>query len=335
MNKGSLDALSFKPQMVSLGQNYLLLGTDAWQSDYVLRIIQSELKQQQDIETINLYGDDIQRTELGEVLDTYSIFASSKLIVIRNAEMLKAADQQALTAYFKDTSEIQSLVLHASKIDKRLSVWKAVRQSSLEIVCDPPRSHYDLQKWLDFVLKQKGKQMDASARSAFLARVELDYAIAYNELEKLLLMSKDRYSVGAKDVERSLGTSRVGTMIDFYRALGRRDLPECLKTINRMLDSDWEGLQVFFQFNKFYNSIHNILALKANKISDTEIANKHLGDLFPTQRQEFIQFSKSYTLKQMRCIIRILLETDSQFKLSMSTPHTLLELCAIRIMDCK
>lgn len=335
MNKGSLDALSFKPQMVSLGQNYLLLGTDAWQSDYVLRIIQSELKQQQDIETINLYGDDIQRNELGEVLDTYSIFASSKLIVIRNAEMLKAADQQALTAYFKDTSEIQSLVLHASKIDKRLSVWKAVRQGSLEIVCDPPRSHYDLQKWLDFVLKQKGKQMDASARSAFLARVELDYAIAYNELEKLLLMSKDRYSVSAKDVERSLGTSRVGTMIDFYRALGRRDLPECLKTINRMLDSDWEGLQVFFQFNKFYNSIHNILALKANKISDTEIANKHLGDLFPTQRQEFIQFSKSYTLMQMRCIMRILLETDSQFKLSMSTPHTLLELCAIRIMDCK
>jgi hypothetical protein len=33
--------------------------------------------------------------------------------------------------------------------------------------------------------------------------------------------------------------------------------------------------------------------------------------------------------------MKILLETDSQFKLSMSTAHTLLELCAIKIMDCK
>lgn len=335
MNKGSLDAFSFKPQMVSLGQNYLLVGTDSWQADYVLKMIQSGLKLQQDIETINLYGDDIQRNELSEVLDTYSIFASSKLIVIRNAEMLKAADQQALAAYFKDPSETQSIVINASKVDKRFSAWKAIRQGSLEVICNPPRSHYDIQKWLDFVLREKGKRMDSSARSAFLARVELDYAIAANELEKLLLMAKDRQSVSAKDVERSLGTSRVGTMIDFYRALGRRDLPECLSTINRMLDSDWEGLQVFYQFNKFYNSIHNILALKANKISDSEIANKHLYDLFPTQRQEFIQFAKNYSLKQMRCIMKILLETDSQFKLSMSTANTLLELCAIRIMDCK
>lgn len=335
MSDATIEALTFKPQMVSLGQNYLLLGSDAWLVQHVLNIIQAQLKMQQEIETINLYADDIQRAELSDVLDTYSIFASSKLIIIRNAEMLRKADLETLASYFKNSSDMQSLVINTSKMDKRMSVWKAIHQGSLQISCNPPRSHYDIQKWLDFVLKNKSKQMDAAAKSMFLARVELDYATAYNELEKLLLIAKERKSVSAQDVQRSLGTSRVGTMIDFYRALGRRNLTECLKTINRMLDSDWEGLQVFFQFNKFYNSIHNILALKANKISDNEIIGRHLNDLFPTQRQEFLQFSRNYSLKQMRCIMKILLETDSQFKLSMSTSHILLELCAIKIMACK
>lgn len=335
MSQTSIDALAFCSDMIKLGKNYLLLGTDLWMIDHVLRMIQSGLKKRHDLETINLYADDLDKTELSEVLDTYSIFASSKLVVLRNAEQLNSQEQQVLGSYFKDPSELQSLIIVAMKVDGRLSSWKAVSQASVQISCDPPRSHYDLQKWLDFVLKQSDKQMDSQAKRIFLSRVELDYATAYNELQKLFLLVNERKTVSEKDVQRSLGTSRVGTMIDFYRALGKRNLAECLNTIGRMLDSDWEGLQVFFLFTKFYNTIHHILALKANQTSESEISSRHLAELFPSQRQEYIGFAKNYTLKQMRCIMRVLLEIDSQFKLSAAPSHTLLELCAIRIMGCR
>jgi len=331
----SISALDFKPSQIGMGICWLLLGTDAWLIDSVLDPIRSELKKQHGVDIVHIYGDEIKAPQLNDVLDTLSIFSTQKLVILRNAAALANPELQALARYVANPSDSQSLVIIHTRPDLKAAAWKPIRQACLEIKCDPPRSAWALKPWLEANLSKADRKMDPQAAEMFLARVELDYASAYNELQKLFLLSGANQRISAKDVNRSVGTSRVGTMADFYRALGKRDLKATLITVQRMLDSEWEALQVFFQFCKFYSQIHKILALRKQHVSPAEISAKHLPELYPDQRKEFLNFSAAYSISSIRAINSVLLETDSALKLSVASPATLLELCAIRIMQCR
>ncbi|MDD3869857.1 MAG: hypothetical protein PHN58_05355 [Candidatus Cloacimonetes bacterium] len=103
--------------------------------------------------------------------------------------------------------------------------------------------------------------------------------------------------------------------------------------MEKMLNANWEFLQIFFQFTKFYNNIWHILLLKKAHISDNEIVSKHLSDIYPNQRKEFLELSRSYNLASLEKIFTILLETDQQFKLSVADSQILLITCLIRVME--
>ena len=177
------------------------------------------------------------------------------------------------------------------------------------------------------------KTMTIKAIEEFINRIELDYYYAANELNKLDLLTTGRNRITEEDVMKSLGTTRTGTLIDFYRALGKKQEKQAIEALEKMLNANWEFLQIFFQFTKFYNNIWHILLLKKAHISDNEIVSKHLSDIYPNQRKEFLELSRSYNLASLEKIFTILLETDQQFKLSVADSQILLITCLIRVME--
>jgi DNA polymerase-3 subunit delta len=325
----ALEISSLKPR---LGDNFLILGPDAFLADLATDHIRKELKKQDDVDLVIVYGDDISPAGLNDLLDTYSIFSSAKLILLRKADALEKQHLEPLATYFQDPSPQQSLVIAAEKIDARIGSWKKVRDACQAITCDSPKHSGILRPWLDKALQQLGKTMSFDAKQAFLDQVELDYANANNELQKLAILAGDKKMITGQDVARALGTSRVGTQISFYRALGNRQINEALELMDRMLASELKGLQVLFQIIRFFNSIYNILLLKAAHISAAEISSKHMSDFFQDQRKEYLGFSLNFTLEQMNMIFSILLETDAALKLSLGSDAILLTNCIIRIM---
>lgn len=331
----AIAALEFTPNLIKIGQNYLLNGTDAWLIDYVTDPIRNTLKKQYDVDVVNIYGDEIKVAELNDILDAYSLFAPQKLVVLRNAESLKKKELEALANYVASPSDSQSLIIINAKVDGLLKGWKMIRKHSLEITCPPPRGGWEIGKWLQMVVHNSGRQIQPQARELFVSRTELDYAASYSELQKIFILIGDRKTITLQDVQRSLGTTRVGTLIDFYRALGAKNSGAALHAAELMLGSDWEPLMVMFQINKFFGTIYKILLLKKNHISQTEIIAKHLSEIYETQRKEYLQFASNYSLSSFEEIFGHLLETDSALKLSMASGATLLQLCIIRTLSCR
>lgn len=325
-------ALDFDPQSVRLGKSYLLTGGDAYLNDLVVDAVRTKLKKQENVDVFIVYGDEITAQELYDQLDTLSIFSRAQLLIIRNAHRLDRHRLETLSNYFESPSEIQSLVIVADKIESSLSSWKTIKAACIPIVCEAPKYGGAMQAWLDKTLKTMNKTMAFAAKNEFINRVELDYAFAANELIKLDILTGKRTTITEKDVMRSLNTTRTGAIIDFYRALGKRQPQLALEAVDKMLMSDWEPLQVFFHYSKFYTALWRILLLKKAHFTESEIISKHLGDLFPTQRKEFIEFSQRYTLESVEAIMPILLETDAQLKLSMAEPNILLTACLIKVI---
>ena len=329
----ALEALAFDTVKPRLGDNFLLLGPDAFLQDTVTNRIRETLKKDANVDLVIVYGDEMKCAQINDLLDTYSIFSSSKLILFRNADELKKNELECLAAYFNDPSAEQSIVITAEKADQRISAWKKISSNCQVVTCDFPRWGDMLKGWLDKNLAKLGKTMRPDARSIFLERVELDYASTNNELQKLALLVKDRKNITSEDVLQSLGTSRVGTQIGFARALGGRRAAEALELMERMLNSDSKGLQILGQINKIFSAIHHILLMKAAHISPSEITGKHLNELYQSQRNEYMGFANNYTLRQTQAVFDILLETDTKLKTTAASDAILLTQCILQILE--
>jgi len=328
-----LDALEFDKVRLSLGDNFLLTGGDAFLMDTVTDRVRLELKQRDNVDLVIVYGDEVNSAQINDLLDTYSIFSSTKLILFRNADMMKKAELDCLADYFTNPSPQQSLVITAEKTDARLSGWKKIRQACQIVACDPPRYSGMFAAWLHKSLARIGKSMSDSARSAFTERVELDYSSANNELQKLSLLVGDRKVITEADVMRAIGSSRVGTQIAFAKALGNRQLKEALELLDRLLASDQKALQITSQINRTFLTIYHILLMKEAHLSPSEISGKHLMDIFADQRKHYMGFAQKYTLPQLEKILAILLDTDSKLKSTHASDAVLLTTCILKIID--
>lgn len=333
MPRESVPALEFDPRSVKLGTNFLLEGTDAWLIDRVSDKIRNIMRREHGADIVVIYGDEIKAAALNDTLDTFSIFSTRKLIIIKNSECFDKKELTILGDYFSSPSDTQSLLVVAAKINLTQKAWKTMAASCVHVSCEPPKWASMLQTWLKAMLGELGRKMTTEASAQFTSRVELDYSSAYSELCKLLLLTDSKSIITDKDVMRSIGVSRAGTLTDFYKAIGTRDKRQVISAISMMLQSDWQPLQVFFQFVRFFGVIHRILLLKRAHKSDSEIIKSHLFDQYENQRSAMVSYSNNYTLASIHKIYGIFLDTDSQIKLSAAQEDVLLTICALKVLD--
>ena len=331
MGKTLTTAAAMSHQIRS-GEIYLLVGSDCYWADRISDRIKHKLHGKDKAELIVLYGEEIKAALLSDYLDSFSLFSEAKLILLKNAEHMKKNELDIIARYVGDPMEDQTLVITAEKIDARTSAWKKIKEAAIYVAVDKPKFAGLIREWLEIELKSLNKTMSARAIEEFISRIELDYSTANNELQKLLILIGDRKGITDQDVIRSLGTTRVGTLIDFSRALGKHDLKQALILAYKMLDSEWEPLQVFYQIQKFFMIIWRIALLKEKYISASEITGSHLSDIYPTQRKEYMDFANAYNPTSIRKIFDALLDTDHLLKSSNTDKALLLVRCVTEIL---
>lgn len=329
-----IPALEFENHKPKLGQNYLIKGSDSYSIDKVLNQIKKSLSRKSDIDISIVYGDEIKAADLGEYLDTFTIFSSAKLIIIKNAEAFQKKELEVIAAYFDSPSDIQSLAIVTQKLNKTFNTWKKIDANCITVTCDPPHYASEIRNWLVTEVKRRGMIIASQALNEFTNRIELDYATAANELDKIELLVGERKQITAKDL-LSLGGSRAGTQIDFFRAMGKRQLQNAIQAADLMLDTDWEPLQVLFSINRFFCNLWRIQLLRNRHITDSEISSRYLTEIFINQRREYLEFAKNYSLSSLEKIMGLILETDYKLKSSNIDARLVLNLCIIQVLGQK
>jgi len=182
-----------------------------------------------------------------------------------------------------------------------------------------------MRAWLDQQLGEAGKSMETNAKQAFLQKVELDFSTACNELEKLFIYTSDKSIIKESDVQTTLATARAGTLTDFYKALGARELNKLLPQIEEMLADDWEPVQINANLFRFFHTLWRIQACRRKHLTDREISEHHLSDIFPSVRKYYFDYVAVYPYQELHSIFQLLLQLDSQLKLTAAEPAVLFD----------
>jgi len=334
MNDKSLDAQSFvagKPPDPAI-KSFFVYGSEQFLMDKVILFLRKILIARHNAEVVVLYGNELKAAEFRDYLDSYSYFAETKILFIKNADQMKADTIQPLVDYFASPADDQILVISAVSVDSRLTAWKTVMANSLTIKCDPPKYQSHLGQWLDSELRALKKTMSPDARQEFLERVELDYKSADNEMQKILILIGDHHRIELKDINTSLGSSRTKFIGDLYKALHTNQSGKVMEVIQNILDTGGDAIPTLASILKYYLILWRIALLKRKKLSTAEIQKSHLNDIYDSYREPYIRASENYPLVRFEKVFTVLLETDSQLKLTAADPKTLLTNCISRIM---
>ncbi|MCF7793348.1 MAG: DNA polymerase III subunit delta [Candidatus Cloacimonetes bacterium] len=295
---------------------YYVVGTEAYLKDKVYHAIKARFcdDDSDDFDFTLLYGDSDESVQALENLEMSPFLAETRLVVIKNFDQMNANGKNQIAKYCEKPSKTSILVLIADKSDGRSNANKIIEKEAVTISCRRPYSSDDIVRWLRTELRVKNIKMDNQAINRFAGSIEPDYLIASNELEKLIIYTKNRGTINSDEVEEVIGKSKTNKIFDLQDAIGKRNLKNAARILDNMLMNNEPAVYIITMLSRFFVQIWKVLALRRRSISDSEISGRYLNDVFYKYRNDYLNYADSYTLSETKKSLSLLLQADIDAK---------------------
>ncbi len=136
-------------------------------------------------------------------LDSFSLFATSRVILIRNADKFSKPALKKLTAYIKQPNQDVTLILTAEAIHRSSQFYKTAEAEG--VMLDVPEQkpwekERTIQEWFTGYTQQSGYTIEPQALQIMCKQLGSDFSILKNEWSKLCCYVGDRKHIQLKDV---------------------------------------------------------------------------------------------------------------------------------------
>ena len=217
---------------------YLLYGEESYLISRYRRQLTDAIFPDGDSMNINVFKDVFSDDEVAELLGTMPFFSDKRIVVLEDTGVLKSANER-LSKAVKDMPETTVFIITErvtfnangtpkSVMDKRVNIYKAVKDKALIINCIT-QGRQALEKWVLSMMKSQGKSIDARALSAFLELTGSDMMRIENEVEKLVSYRIDSDTIGEADVNAIVSGVPTDRMFEFTEAVARGRIEEAMR----------------------------------------------------------------------------------------------------------
>jgi DNA polymerase-3 subunit delta len=227
---------------------YLVVGEQAFlRGAAVAAIRQAVLGQEADSAAVFnddlVYGDETHAQDILNRCDSLPVFATRRLVVVRDINRLGSRETERLQPYLKTPVETTCLVLTGDKVDGRLKFFQSLKAAAVTVDCGS-LDQRALPLWIREQAAALGLQLNDVACDALQEAGGGELAVMRRELEKLAAYVAPGTAVTAADVEAVQGRDAGGTVQDLITALSRKDRGGALKALAKVLDAGERPLQL-------------------------------------------------------------------------------------------
>ena len=310
---------------------YYFFGTD----DYLMEDAFEKIKKEAltgGFASMNYHVYEGKTLDAGELVSTAATmpaFAEWRLIVVKGAESLKAAQAKTLVEYVKDPSPTTCLVFLSSeaKADRASSFIKTLEEKGFLKACNRLCDN-ELLRWIKEDAARQGKKISQSAAAKLLQTAGNRLRDIKGELDKIVLFVGDKEEIDDKDVEESGLDCREESIFGLSDAIGRKDVKAAFRVYERV--SGEEPIKVLGAVSR---QMRTLLKIKSF-LRKGEPASKlpSLVGLFPKHADDFVRRSRLFTERELIEAISKLAKADTDFKtgrapVAVVLPRLIMELC--------
>lgn len=310
----------------------LLYGEETFLVARVLKRIEQRLVSPQDRD-FNLTVLDGRLASATEIIDharTLPVFASHRLVVVRDSQHLKADTLESLRSYLKDPVPETTLVFIADKIDKRRKFYQDFSKAG-QLVQFKALYDNQLPSFVKDQAAELGFSMTEDALGRFCTRVGTQLQEVHGELLKLRTYLGERTLVDVKDVEAIVSDTRAESIFDLTNAVGQRKAAVALRLLKRLLDDGVAPLVVLAMLVRHFRQLW-----KASELLQQGTARNALPralGINPYFLDGVVAQSRHFSDEEYRRAFNILLDADLALKSSGSHPSAILERVLMQLMS--
>ena len=299
----------------------LLVGENSFEIERALADITNNFDS--NVEKIN--GVDLQLSQLPDILMGVSLFATSRMIIIRNL-----SENKMIWPIFGDwilkISDDINLVLIESKLDKRTSTYKTLKNNVIikDFQLWNDRDLAQAEKWVIAQAKTMNLDLDKKSVQVILFRVGVNQWQLFHALEKLSLTDK----VSIETIENIIEPNPTENVFNLFETALRGDLKQLKQTL-RNLEQSTDAYQLL---GLLYFQVFQLAAVVSAQKTDN-IA-KDFG-IHPYAVSKLSSIAKQVGNRNITKIVSIFAATDDEIKLSQAEPWLLIERALLKVASIK
>jgi len=288
---------------------YIFTGDQSHLIDKALSTLKAKvLGAQEDMNYIVFHGESTSGEEILENASTMPMFSSKKIVVVRNADKLKAKELAILEPYFESPSPSSSIVLIFSDGKAPKIKSKKVKKFSFSINKDNTAS------LVRDEAQKLGLTISPRATQALISLVGNDLKELHNEIVKLSLYRSEGKTIETEDIEKHTRRAQFGDIFTLINAISKKNKKEAQKALLDLETQGEEPLSVLSRLIWRFRLIWKAKELTDNKTPKAELL-KELK-MSPGAFYYLSQDLKKYSYQDISRIMKLLLECDKKLKIS-------------------
>ncbi len=320
---------------------YYFWGGEAYLIDEKIKDIVDRVREEngEEPELVMVDGDDTSTLELGETLQFSSLFALSRVVVIKNPAWLgknsrkvKKAEEivKLIQDYLAQNQSGQTLILCSIEYNASNPVSKVLAKQA-QIIEIKPLSSKALGDWIKDAFGRRGLQVEAPAIN-LLANSGQDMYYLENLIEKISLMVNTD-TVRLKDLEIELDTRQEIKVFKLTDALLSRNLAASLEAFAQLQEQGQPYLLMLYMISRQLLSLSKVKFYQEAGYSMGQIAELTAQKDFVVRKM--MEKSSRFSAADIRILFKKLLDIDVSFKSESKDQRILMETLLVDFCNTK
>jgi len=224
-----------------------------------------------DLAYSSYHADETDPGEIVETAETLPFLAERRVILVRKAEAYEGDTSSngkgrsgrrpvdRLLAYLDRPCESTILLFVAERMDRRSKFYKACDKSGEIVECPELREHEAL-LWARREIESQGKQVQAAALTALIARTGTRLSDVENAIRLLVSYLGERETLEETDVVAACSDVHEENAWGLTDAIARSDTKEALRVLREIVQSGANEFQILGQITWLLRSAYGVAA---------------------------------------------------------------------------
>ena len=235
---------------------YFLNGDDFFKQDYFIKHVEKYFSQGKPINKVVLIPEVTDYTTILAELTSVSLFAETKLFILRNPTQIKGNKRKELLAYCKSPNQGNCLIIIIDKYDARSKLIKDLTSIIGSVNTSPPFPDKMLES-VEILLKHEQLSAEKAAIDSLIELSGDSLYHIFNEINKIKIDLGDKENFITKDlVLKHAGWDRNYFPWHLLDAVGKREFSTSVHIGEKLLQQGIEISVIISQLTRMFQELY-------------------------------------------------------------------------------
>jgi DNA polymerase III subunit delta len=284
------------------------------------------------------YAGETQVSAIADTVQNQSLFAESRVIIIKNAEAVKKKDDiELLVSCIKNLENNTALILLSDENRLAAGLDDAVPKTNKQIFYE--LFEREKTEWLRQFFRREGYNIDDDCIGAILEMVENNTSAMKRECSRLIaflqgFLPKDK-PVNREDIEEWLSHNREESPFTLFSRISAGDISKALESLAVMTGAKESAQGILAGLAWQFRKLASYLTLAARGETNNFVELKKLGLSAPKVKEDFAAAARRYNSGAVEACLALTAKYDILLRSTASAlENILMDRYIIEIFNC-